>query len=116
MTEKEAIDLFEKAHFLKEQLDMEQDIRSISNILSQPSININQVRYYIDKINGDHPENMVLYNIMFPPRGNRVPVDCASDSSLIQHLLWKQNYLQAKRAGKTFDELCKEIRKVFQTL
>ena len=34
MTEKEAIDFFEKAHFLREQMDMDSDINSISNILS----------------------------------------------------------------------------------
>lgn len=58
---------------------------------------------------------MVLYNIMFPPQGNCVPLDIASGDSLIQHLLWKQKYLQAKRAGKTFDELCKEMRKIFSS-
>ena len=113
MTEKEAIDFFEKAHFLREQMDMDSDINSISNILSQPFINMGLVRHYIDKINDSHPENMVLYNIMFPPQGDRVPLGNASNDSLIQHLMWKQKYLQAKRAGKTFDEFCKEMKKIF---
>ena len=111
MTEKEAF--FEKALFLHEQMDMDSDINSISNILSQPFVNMGQVRDYIDKINNSHPENMVLYNIMFPPQGDRVSLGNASDDSLIQHLIWKQKYLQAKRAGKTFDEFCKEMRKIF---
>ena len=34
MTEKEAIELFEKAHFLQEQISMETDINGISNTLS----------------------------------------------------------------------------------
>ena len=83
MTEKEAIDFFEKAHFLREQMDMDSDINSISNILSQPFINMGLVRHYIDKINDSHPENMVLYNIMFPPQGDRVPLGNASNDSLI---------------------------------
>lgn len=113
MTEKEAIELFEKAHFLYEQISMEQDIDSISRVLSQPFIDIYQVRHYIDKINNDHPENMLLYNIIFPAHGDRVPLSCASNDSLIQHLFWKQQFLLAKRAGKTFAELYKEVRKMF---
>ena len=115
MTEKEAMDSFEKAHFLHEQMNTENDINGISNILYQPFINMDQVRYYINKINNDHPENMALYNIMFPPQGDRVPLGSASNDSLIQHLLWKQKYLQAKRAGKTFDEYSKEIRRIFSS-
>ena len=115
MTKEEAIDFFEKAHFLHEQMDMDSDIYSIGNILSQPFINMGLVRHYIDKINDNHPENMILYNAIFPPQENRVPLDSASDDSLIQHLLWKQKYLQAKRAGKTFDELYNEIRKIFSS-
>ena len=115
MTEKEAIELFEKTHFLQEQIRMETDINGISNTLSQTFINMNQVRYYIDKINNEHKENMILYNIIFPPRGDRVPLESASNDSLIQHLLWKQQFLQAKRAGKTFEELCKTIRKMFSS-
>lgn len=114
MTEKEAIELFEKVHFLNEQISMGQDVNNISSILSQPFINMNHVRDYIDKINREHPENMVLYNIMFPPQGNRVPLDSASNDSLIQHLLWKQKYLQVKKAGKTFDEFCKTMKNIAQ--
>lgn len=111
MTEKEAIELFEKVHSLQEQISMETDINGISNTIFQPFINMAQVRYYIDKINNEHKENMILYNIMFPSRGDRVPLESASDDGLIQHLLWKQQFLQAKRARKTFDELCKTIIK-----
>lgn len=115
MTEKETSDFFEKALFLHEQMDMDSDINSISNILSQPFVNMGQVRYYINKINNSHPENMVLYDIMFPPQGDRVSLGNASNNSLIQHLIWKQKYLQAKRAGKIFDEFCKEMKKIFSS-
>ena len=111
MTEREAINLFEKAHTLQEQWKLENDIQDISNILNQKPILMYQVREKIDKVNKEHPENIVLFNMIFPPQGNRVPLDNAPDQSLINDLAWKQIYLQAKKAGKLFDEFCKEIRK-----
>ena len=33
------------------------------------------------------------------------------DQSYIEDLTWKKIYLQAKKTGKLFDELCKEMRK-----
>lgn len=111
MTEKEAIDVFEKAHTLKEQLELENDIQDISDILNQRPIKMYQVRAKIEKINEKHSENIVLFNLIFPPRGNRVSLANASDQSLIDDLAWKQIYLQAKKSGKLFDEFYKEIRK-----
>ena len=110
MTEKDAIGLFEKAHTLQEQWKLENDIQDIRNILNQRPIQMYQVREKIDKVNTEHPENIVLFNLVFPPRGNRVSLDNAPDQSLINDLAWKQIYLQAKKAGKLFDEFCKEMR------
>lgn len=111
MTEKEAIDLFEKVHTLQEQWELENDIQDISNILSQRLIQMYQVREKIDKVNTEHPENIVLFNLIFPPQGIRVSLANAPDQSLIDDLAWKQIYLQAKKDGKLFDEFCKEMRK-----
>lgn len=111
MTEKEAIDIFEKTHFLCEQNDMKKDIESIYCVLSQKPIDIDQVRMQIDKINRKHPENVILFNLIFPPQGNRVSLAEASVQGLIDDLVWKYTYLQAKGVGKAFDELCKEMRK-----
>ncbi len=113
MTAEEAIKLFEKVHLLGEQLDMQKDIDEICYILSQNSINMYQVREKIDVINNKHPENIVLFNIIFPPQGNSVPLDAASHEDLIYDLRWKQRYLQAKRYGKVFNELCKEMKNKF---
>lgn len=110
MTEREAIDLFEKAHTLQEQWKLENDIQDIRNILNQCPIQMYQVREKIDKVNTKHPENIVLFNLIFPPRGNRVLLDNAPDQSLINDLAWKQRYLQAKKDGKLFNEFCKEMR------
>lgn len=111
MTEKEAIELFEKAHFIREQLDMESDIRDIDCILSQTSIDICQVREKIDIVNIKHPENIILFRLIFPPQGASVSLKEASLQDMISDLRWKRSYLWAKRAGKTFDELCKEMQK-----
>lgn len=110
MTEKDAIGLFEKAHTLQEQWKLENDIQDIRNILNQRPIQMCQVREKIDKVNTEHPENIVLFNFVFPPQGNRVSLDNAPDQSLINDLTWKQIYLQAKKAGKLFGEFCKEMR------
>lgn len=111
MTEKEAIDLFEKVHTLQEQWELENDIQDISNILSQRLIQMYQVREKIDKVNTEHPENIVLFNLIFPPQGIRVSLANAPDQSLIDDLAWKQIYLQAKKDGKLFNEFCEEMRK-----
>ena len=111
MTEKEAIELFEKVHFVHEQLDMERDIHDIDHMLSRTSIDIYQVREKIDIVNIKHPENVILFRSIFPPQGASVSLKEASLQNLISDLTWKRSYLWAKRAGKTFDELCKEMQK-----
>ncbi len=112
MTEKEAIDIFEKAHFLHDQNDMIRDIDSIRCVLSQRPVDMYQVRKHIDTVNKKHPENVILFNVVFPPQGNRVSLASASDDHLISDLTWKLDYLQAKQKGKTFDEFCKTMRKI----
>lgn len=112
MTEKEAVDIFEKAHFSRNQSDMKKDIDSIRCVLSQNPIDIYQIRTQIDTVNRKHPENVILFNLIFPPQGNRVSLASASDDNLIFDLAWKLDYLQAKRKGKAFDEFCKTMRKI----
>ncbi len=111
MTEKEAIDLFEKAHTLQEQLKMESDIQDIGIILNQRPINMYQVKVKIGQINDAYPENIFLNHIIFPPQGKSFQDGYIPDQSYIEDLTWKKIYLQAKKTGKLFDELCKEMRK-----
>lgn len=113
MTEKEAIEIFEKVHTPQEQWKMENDIHDISNILIQKPINMYQVRTKIQKVNYEHSENIILYNLIFPPQGNRVSLANASDQSLVNDLVWKRTYLQAKKIGKAFEEFYKDMRKNF---
>lgn len=111
MTEKDAINLFEKAHTLQEQWKLENDIQDINNILNQQPIQMYQIRAKIQKVNEEHPENIVLFNLIFPPNGNPISLINASDQNLIDDLTWKQIYLQAKKTGKLFDKFYKEMRK-----
>lgn len=111
MTEKEAIALFEKANTMQEQRKLENDIQDISNILNRQFINIYQVREKIEKVNKEHPENITLYNLIFPPSGSFVSLANASDQNLVDDLTWKRIYLQAKKNGKLFNEFCKEMKR-----
>jgi len=111
MTEDEAIALYERAHGSQERLELESDIQDISNILGQRPIDMYQVKTKIKKVNMKHPENVALFDLIFPPHGDRVSLEDAPDQSLINDLVWKKIYLQAKRIGKPFDEFCKEMRK-----
>lgn len=114
MTEKEAIELFEKAKFLYEQADMERDIENIRCILLQNPINMNCVMEQIGIVNDKHSENIKIFNIIFPPQGNSIPLTLASDKERISDLIWKLSYLQAKKKGKTFEEFCKAMRNISQ--
>lgn len=114
MTDKEAIERFEQTHFLQEQNDMIQDIENIRNVLSQNTAVMSQVRAQIDTVNRKHPENVIIYNLIFPPQGSRVSLDSASDGNLISDLIWKLDYLQAKQKGKAFEEFCKTMRRIAQ--
>lgn len=114
MTEKEAVEAFEKAHFLHEQNDMITDMNSIRCVLSQSPVVVSHVRAKIDIINRKHPENVIIYKLIFPPKGNTVSLDSASDDNLISDLIWKLDYLQAKQMGKAFEEFCKTMRRIAQ--
>ncbi len=114
MNDKEAIERFEQTHFLQEQNDMIQDMENIRNVLSQNPVIMSQVRAQIDTVNRKHPENVFIYNLIFPPQGNRVSLDSASDDNLISDLIWKLDYLQAKQKGEAFEEFCKTMRRSAQ--
>lgn len=112
MTEKEAIDIFEKVHSFKEQNDMRDDIISICHVLSQKPIDMCQVRIEIDTVNKKHPENWIIFNSIYQPQGNIVSLDCASADNLISDLKWKMAYLQAKQESTTFNEFYKAMRNI----
>lgn len=108
MTEQEAIELFEKAHLLIDELDMQDDINDINKILTYP-IDISEVKKKIKSINDNHPENIMLFKLIYPPVGKPIPLDSATDDSLINDLNWKRTFLNAKMRAKLFDEFRKEM-------
>lgn len=108
MTNQEAIELFEKAHTIKEQLDMQSDIDDIDRILTPP-IYMYEVKDKIKSINDNHKENIILNRLIYPPVGNPVPLDYAPINGLIDDLSWKRCFLIAKKNAKAFDEFCKEM-------
>ena len=111
MTEKEAVELLEKAKKLHEQLDMESDICHIDYILSQFPINMDSVKAKIREINEKHKDNVLINHMIFPPRRPASQETDITDAEYISDLSWKRMYLRAKKIGKTFDELCKEMGK-----
>lgn len=110
MTEQEAIELFEKAHLLKDESDMQDDINEIDRILTYP-VNVAKVYEKVDHINRKHPENIILFKLIYLPVGNLVPLNSATDDSLINDLNWKRTFLNAKMRAKLFDEFRKEMTK-----
>lgn len=106
-----AIGMMEKVHTVYEILKMQLDITDINCILGQVPVDVGSVVHKIKEINAEHCENIIIYNMIFPPVGKTYTIDEASDSDKINDLAWKEIYLKAKSLGKTFDELVKELHK-----
>jgi len=111
MTERKVNEILKKAHIVYDQLALEKDIQSISEVLLQLPFDRQQARMEISEINMKYPENTIIFNLIFPPQGSGVPLDAASDQSLICDLRWKRACLQVIRVGKTFAELFEEFSK-----
>lgn len=114
MSNEEAIRYFEKVRFIDEQIDMEKEINNCCYILSQSPVDVDQVKQEIYVINAKHPENQILFRLIFPPKGETIQLSNASDANLIEDLKWKLYFLQAKKSGKAFDEFCKTMREMIQ--
>ena len=108
MTGQEAIKLFEKAHLIKDESDMQSDIQDIDRILTYP-IDINKVYEKIESINQKHPENTTIFKLIYPPVGDPVQLNSATKDNLINDLNWKRKFLNAKIRAKLFDEFRKEM-------
>lgn len=108
MTKQEAIKLFEESHLIKDESDMQRDIHDIDRILTYP-VDVAKVYDKIEYINRKHPENIVLFKLIYPPVGNPVPLSSATKDNLINDLNWKRTFLNAKMRAKSFDEFRKEM-------
>lgn len=98
-----------------ESAEIEKTIASIRKILYTVPFNTEEARAKIDEVNIKHPENIGIYNlILYSQNGTGIPICSASSIELRSDLEWKWYYLDAKRAGKTVDEMRKELNKIKQ--
>lgn len=70
-------------------------------------------RQKIAAINGEHPENHLLFFLINPSNGKYTPVCIASSESLRQDLVWKKSYLEIKAKSKTLDEVIHQIESLY---
>lgn len=87
---------------------MQDDINDIDRILTYP-VDVAKVYEKIEHINRNHPENIMLFKLIYPPVGKPIPLDSATNDNLINDLIWKKEYLKAKMNAKLFDEFRKEM-------
>ena len=103
--DRKILSVFDKA-------DIENTIKDVEQILHTFPFNENKAREKINEVNGNHPENVAIYNIFFSvPRGTKITLADANYTQLISDLEWKHYYLNAKLFGKTIDDMQKEINR-----
>ena len=68
-----------------------------------------KARKKIVEINASHPENVTVHKLIFFHGQPSISIASAGDKLLKDDLSWKRYYLNAKCAGKTVDEMRKEI-------
>lgn len=93
--------------------EIEKTIASIRKILYTVPFNTEEARAKIDEVNVKHPENVGVYNLLFyTQNGTGISICSANSIELRSDLEWKWYYLDAKRAGKTVDEMRNELNKI----
>ena len=93
---------------------IQKDIDEINILLSAIPFNDIEARKKIHKINEEHPENTLIYKLLFPPAGNTISVDQAPSDGLIQDLCWKRDYLSIKAKTKSLDEIIQQPKNMYQ--
>lgn len=96
---------------VKDIMEINQEIAEMQAILNTFPFDTEKARNKVDEINCKHPENIGVYKLIYKPSGPSISVAQANPTGLIADLNWKITYLQAKAAGKSIDELIKELRK-----
>ena len=90
-------------------MDMQKTISEIDAILQYNPLNAESARQKIFEINGSHPENVIIYKVLFSGGQSAPTIGFADDEQLRSDLSWKRYYLNAKCAGKTVDEMQREL-------
>ena len=94
-----------------ELLDINCTINEIVQILNDVPFDATKAREKIGEVNSKHPENVSIYNFFYrsPNTTGSVSISEADDNCLRADLEWKKYYLEAKRSGKTVEEIRKEL-------
>lgn len=90
-------------------LKMQRTILKIQEIMKADPFSAKEARDEICAINLEHPENLVIYGLLFPQNSSGTRIVDADKECLIRDLQWKQYYLSAKFVGKSIDEMRKEL-------
>ena len=84
-------------------------ILKIQEIVNAEPFSAKEARNEICAINLEHPENLVIYGLLFSQNSSGIRIVDADKECLICDLQWKQYYLSAKCVGKSIDEMRKEL-------
>ena len=90
-------------------LKIQRTILKIQESMNADPFSAKEVRDEICAINLEHPENLVIYGLLFPQNSSGTRIVDADKECLIRDLQWKQYYLSAKCVGKSIDEMRKEL-------
>lgn len=90
-------------------LKIQRTILKIQEIMNADPFSAKEGRDEICAINLEHPENLVIYGLLFPQNSSGTRIVDADKECLIRDLQWKQYYLSAKCVGKSIDEMRKEL-------
>lgn len=88
---------------------MQRTILKIQEIVNAEPFSAKEARNEICAINLEHPENLVIYGLLFSQNSSGTRIVDADKECLICDLQWKQYYLSAKCVGKSIDEMRKEL-------
>lgn len=106
------VDISERVRKFQELKGIQDLIDEIERFWKVSFFDENTARRIIKKVNEDHFENVILYNMMTyrtaSDEGSGVPIDSAPQAHLQQDLQWKHFYLNAKLRGKAAEEITKE--------
>ena len=97
----------ESGHSVYDILKMQRTILKIQEIVNAEPFSAKEARNEICAINLEHPENLVIYGLLFPQNSSGTRIVDADKECLICDLQWKQYYLSAKCVGKSIDEMRK---------
>lgn len=89
------------------------DIGKIVTLLSTTPFDEIEARKIIKDINDGHKENVLIYKLIFKPKGSGIYVDQAPSDGLIQDLCWERDYLSIKAKIKSLDEIIQQLKNLY---